>query len=541
MRFPSSAVDHSVKKDTVRMQLFECSSSEMDITTLLYAIISVSIVLGVVVTLISRSHPSKGMMFGAFALAALAVGLVFLAARPLTGATVSILFGNTLIAVGLAFIAEAMVVYQGRIANRYMLWAPVCVLVAVLLWFIDDMPSRIIANAGISSVQVIFIAWISARGRARTPGWGWSIVVAACAAYGGSVLLRAIAVAQQPNLVEDLLTSSWLQSTTYLVSLNGVMLFAIGLIAMAMEQALQLKREAEEDLRSYVENANDVLYTLNLKGEFEYLSANIRKALGFEPEEVVGKHFSWIVHPDDLPNCKAFFERLVKTHRPEAGLEYRARHRQNGWSWQDTNAAPLFDAKGHLRGMLGIGRDINQRKLYQTKLEKLAHYDALTGLPNRSLIIDRCNLAIKQAHRDARQIAVMFLDLDGLKLINDRYGHEAGDIVLKTVASWLTETLRESDSVGRLGGDEYLLILPSVSGQNDALEAARRILQAMSKPLKIDQTELSIDCSIGIAMYPQDGEDADTLIRQADGAMYGVKRSGGHNMSLAGIAGASEA
>lgn len=270
----------------------------MDITTLLYALISVSIVLGTSVALISRGHPSRAISFGALALAGIATGLIFLAARPLTGAFTSILLGNTLIGAGLALIAEAMAVYQGREPNRYVIWAPVCAIVVILLWFINDLPSRIVANATISTIQVIIISWVSYTGREKTLGWGWRIIVVASAAYGSSVALRAVAVAQDPNLIENLLASSWLQSTTYLVSLNGLMLFAIGLVTLAMEQALKMKKAAEEELLSYIENANDVLYTLNLDGQFEYLSPKVETTLGYKPKELIGKQFSSIVHPD---------------------------------------------------------------------------------------------------------------------------------------------------------------------------------------------------------------------------------------------------
>jgi len=156
----------------------------------------------------------------------------------------------------------------------------------------------------------------------------------------------------------------------------------------------------------------------------------------------------------------------------------------------------------------------------------MAYHDALTGLPNRTLFNDRLNMAILNAQRNHKRAAVMMLDLDNFKQINDVWGHKFGDLLLKTVGDRLIITLRKSDNVARMGGDEFLVIIPEVDHVEDTDIIAGKILQAFSETFVISDRNLSVTTSVGIAMYPQDGKDAETLIKHADIAMYAAKTTG---------------
>ena len=505
----------------------------MEVTTLLFTILTVSTMLGLIVILINKDHPSKGMALGGAALGSIAAGSLILACWPVFGTQISVIIGYPVIAVGLSLISEALLDYQSRDVRRWIIWFPVPILFIGLLWLLDDIPTRTVYNAIISSIQVIIFLALSATGYKKTPGWGWRIVTMGGVAHGAGAMIRGIAVYQDAALAETLLTSNWVQSSTYLLSLNGLIFFAIGLVAMSMEKTWTRLAQKEEELRSYIENANDVVYMLNSKGDFEYLSPNIENSLGHKPEKIIGSKFTQLVHPDDISKCNLFFENLITTLKPQAGLEYRAQHIANGWQWHDTNAAPLFDDDGKLRGILGIGRDINERKLYQDRLEHFAQYDALTGLYNRYMIIEQCENALSFAKRNGTGISILFLDMDGFKNINDRYGHDVGDTVLAKIANRLKMVIRKSDSVGRLGGDEYLVLLSDIHQEVEVLETAKRILAEVSIPINVDDKLLVIGCSVGIASYPQHDVDAKELIRRADQAMYESKRRGGHSLSQA--------
>ena len=178
------------------------------------------------------------------------------------------------------------------------------------------------------------------------------------------------------------------------------------------------------------------------------------------------------------------------------------------------------------RANAGLEAEIAERRLADQRVVHMAHHDALTGLPNRTLLSDRVGQAIARAHRSGGKLAVLFLDLDRFKNVNDSFGHAIGDLLLTAVAARLTASRREGDTVARLGGDEFIISIPDVAGADEAETVAARILADLAKPFKVAGHELHADGSIGIALYPQDGDTAETLMRNADTAMYHAKESG---------------
>lgn len=181
-----------------------------------------------------------------------------------------------------------------------------------------------------------------------------------------------------------------------------------------------------------------------------------------------------------------------------------------------------------------VGRDVTERMELQNKLAVLAMHDALTGLPNRSLLYDRFNIACAQAQRHKKKLAAMELDLDNFKTINDTLGHAAGDELLKATADRLTALVRKSDTVARLGGDEFVVLIPEFTNVKDVIKAAQKILAAFQKPLAIDGRDLQVTTSIGIAIYPRDGSNIEDLLKVADAAMYYTKEHGRNSYKLSG-------
>jgi diguanylate cyclase (GGDEF)-like protein/PAS domain S-box-containing protein len=189
-------------------------------------------------------------------------------------------------------------------------------------------------------------------------------------------------------------------------------------------------------------------------------------------------------------------------------------------------AAPLFDESGRPRGAIGAALDITERKQAEEQVRTLAYQDTLTGLPNRLLFHDRLALGIAQAHRHGQRLAVLFVDLDRLKAVNDSIGHAAGDHVIRTVGTRLRAAVREGDTVARLGGDEFILLLPDVGQAVDAAKVADKVLESLREPLLVEGRELVVTASVGISLYPDDGKDAESLVKNADAAMYGAKERG---------------
>jgi diguanylate cyclase (GGDEF)-like protein len=174
-------------------------------------------------------------------------------------------------------------------------------------------------------------------------------------------------------------------------------------------------------------------------------------------------------------------------------------------------------------------QDITERKEADAKIRKMAYHDALTHLPNRVLFVDRLKVAMASAQRHKQKLAVMLLDLDQFKDINDTYGHNVGDQLLRSVGNRLTGLLRKSDTVSRMGGDEFFLLLPELTRVNDAVKIAQKIMDAFKEPFVFDGHKLNITTSIGIALYPNDGKQVDILLINADIAMYHAKQKGRNN------------
>jgi diguanylate cyclase (GGDEF)-like protein/PAS domain S-box-containing protein len=295
------------------------------------------------------------------------------------------------------------------------------------------------------------------------------------------------------------------------------------------KQAEELVKASEERYRSLVDNAQDAIYTLSPSGELTSLNPAFETITGWSREDWLGKNFAPIVHPDDLPSAVQI---LGKTLAGEtSAFELRIRAKSGEYLVTEFKTGPLME-DGKVVGLLGVGRDVTEKRKAEATIKELAYHDSLTGLPNRALFEDRLRLALAQSQRSRQMLAVMFLDIDRFKLVNDTLGHTGGDRLLKGVAGELSTVLRDGDTVARVGGDEFTLLLPAISGEGDAVAVAERILGLLKQPRRVDGQEFSVTTSIGITIYPQDGADVEALLRNADTAMYRAKERGRDNYQL---------
>lgn len=213
-------------------------------------------------------------------------------------------------------------------------------------------------------------------------------------------------------------------------------------------------------------------------------------------------------------------------------MEFEIIGKRGTHRWLDSHVAPLRDGSGNIIGLVGVTRDISDRKMTEQRLAHLAHHDALTGLPNRTLINDRLQQAVAKARRAQSHLALMFLDLDNFKPVNDNLGHDVGDELLKMVATRLLESVRASDTVARIGGDEFVVLLQEIEKHQDATVVAEKILAALRQSFEIAGNTIHISTSIGIASYPEHGGDEKLLLINADIAMYHAKKNGRNNFSF---------
>jgi diguanylate cyclase (GGDEF)-like protein/PAS domain S-box-containing protein len=286
---------------------------------------------------------------------------------------------------------------------------------------------------------------------------------------------------------------------------------------------------ASEEMHAHVINhVPQQIFWKGLDLRYRGCNAVFARAAGLSSnDEVVGKNdfdFPWAANAERI---RAEDQRIVDTDAPLLDYEDIAVFADGDRHWL-INKLPLHDRHGRIAGVLGTIEDVTERKRYQARLEHQASHDALTGLPNRSLFGERLDQAIGDAGRDGRPLWVVFIDLDNFKLVNDSLGHQSGDELLRIVSARLAACIRASDTVARLGGDEFMLILPHQGpGAAEALAPLlERVLGAVAAPVALGAGEQTVTCSIGVSRYPEDGGDAELLLKHADIAMYRAKEAG---------------
>jgi diguanylate cyclase (GGDEF)-like protein/PAS domain S-box-containing protein len=289
-------------------------------------------------------------------------------------------------------------------------------------------------------------------------------------------------------------------------------------------------RRSEERFKALVQNASDIITVVDLEGTVRYQSPSSERVLGYRPEELEGRGLADILHPDDAEASIAFFIEATKSEEVTAPVRWRVRHADGSWRYVETIYNNLADDP-NVGGVLLTTRDVSDQKDLEDQLAHRAFHDALTGLPNRSLFTDRVEHALARRVREPGKIAVLFLDVDDFKTVNDSLGHAAGDGLLVEIAERIDDCLRGGDTAARLGGDEFAILLEDVTDPAEAAGVADRVIEALRPPFDIDGKRTFVYASIGIAQSAgTPGERAEELLRNADVAMYIAKRrgKGGH-------------
>jgi diguanylate cyclase (GGDEF)-like protein/PAS domain S-box-containing protein len=305
---------------------------------------------------------------------------------------------------------------------------------------------------------------------------------------------------------------------------TGAIVGVIGVIndissRKAAEEALS---ESEQRYREIFGNANDIIFTHDLAGNFTSVNKAGEVVSGYERGDVMKMNISQIVAPDDLEIAISMLrQKLVDSAPPRYELTIVSR---DGKRVPLEVNSRLVTRDGNPVGIQGIARDITEQKRAEEQLERLALFDSVTDLPNRVLLHDRLAQGILTAGREGGELALLVMELDRFKDVNDTFGHHYGDALLKQVGPRLQKMLRESDTIARLGGDEFALVLLGTDACG-AVATAQKILGALSRPFFVDGQSLDVNASIGIALFPSHGEDNTTLLRQADVAMYVAKRN----------------
>ena len=310
---------------------------------------------------------------------------------------------------------------------------------------------------------------------------------------------------------------------------GGDLLLLIGQDVTFRRQARMRLQESEAFFRLTFSQAAIGIALLSREGRFLRVNRKLSDIIGYSEIELFQRFFHQVTHTDDLPEDSAIMATLAAGEIGDFQRETRYVRKDGRIVWVALSASTMRDAaSGQLRLILAV-EDISRRKEAEAALLRMANHDALTGLPNRALLQDRLTQAVCKAQRSGREVGVMFIDLDRFKHINDSLGHEAGDQLIIEIARRLAGSLRESDTVARQGGDEFVVVLDDLAAPEDAALVAQKVLDRLFQPLVLCGQEVFPTGSIGIAMYPRDGADSAALLKAADSAMYRAKAIGGNH------------
>lgn len=295
-------------------------------------------------------------------------------------------------------------------------------------------------------------------------------------------------------------------------------------IAIARERAEQALRRQEQLYRLVADNASDLVQLMAVDGKPLYLSPSFQTILGYTTEELRQLGHGGLIHPDDIEKTQAALPILLGG-KP-ARVSVRARKKGGEYIWLDSMLRPVFNGAGEVVQLLASSRDVTERNLFEAQLQHQAFHDPLTGLPNRALFTDRLEHALASAQRRNASPALLFLDLDRFKMVNDSLGHSVGDQLLTAVAGRLQGCVRPEDTIARFGGDEFTILLEDDRDSGGAVRVAERIREQLQAPFRVGGVEIFVTATIGIAVSYRGLVQADDLLRQADVALYRAKNRG---------------
>lgn len=290
-------------------------------------------------------------------------------------------------------------------------------------------------------------------------------------------------------------------------------------------------QEGEARFRALVQNSFDIITIHDSSGATIYESPAASRVLGYPPGTLIGKTPFETLHPKDVARARAAFDALLKGETVVAPVLMRFRHADGSWIHLEALGNNLLDHPG-IRGIVLTSRDVTQRKRAEERVQYLANYDVLTGLPNRFLMQDRLTQVMAHAHRNRLRVALIHIGLDRFKMVNETLGHYVGDALLKQAAERVRKSTRDADTVARVGGDEFTIVVPNVVSLQTLSSVAEVMLDDLAKPFPSDNQDLFVSASVGISLYPDDAASVDELIKHADAAMSRAKQLGRNNFQF---------
>ena len=289
-----------------------------------------------------------------------------------------------------------------------------------------------------------------------------------------------------------------------------------------LDEVASLYEAGEKNFQIIAENVHDVIVLMDHQKEYLYLSPSIESIYGIKAHHVIGQKPFFNVHPEDVPVITQAFDEAAENGSTYL-LQLRLRHKDRGWVWSDLNGTPVYDEKKRFKHMVMVARDISLQKEYEDQLMHFAYFDSLTELPNRRYFQEYAAKQIESYHKSQKGFAIMILDIDDFKEINDQWGHEIGDAVIQEFGYRLHSCMHGKNMAARLGGDEFVILLTDAESQEQVAEVANNIYQVMEKPIRVKDLSLQISISTGIAFSPAEKVSISAMMKRADMAMYKAK------------------
>lgn len=496
----------------------------LDNRTLLVAVSLITIGASIVLAFLWRIRPkSTGVGHWALGITLIGAGSVFTVARGYIPMFISIVVVNTAIVLGMQLIFHGLRIFTERkpfIFYDFVITFLTAFLFYYFYYIYPSLTIRTVLYSFLVATVCIAIVFTLVTDNNRVRKKSSHPVAIIFGLFAFFHVMRGIMEILYPNGKAPL-DGGVAETILYLSSIFIISGLAITLV-------LQTYSILESKFRSYLlamEHSASSIMIVNRDWTIEYANPESIKKTGYSKEELFGANID-ILHPKEV----MAEEMPVILQRLEDGYVWRGELKSLKKSgelfWELASIAPMVQANGKITHYVKIKEDITDLKAAKQKIHHMAYHDILTGLPTRTLFMQRLTDSIASAKAHNRKVAVLFLDLDGFKAVNDSFGHNAGDELLKSVAQSLRRCVRDEDTIARMGGDEFLIVLNHVSDKQVIANVAQRMLEAIETPLKFNEIQLSVTASIGISMYPDDNDDPKELIKLADKAMYDIKHAG---------------
>lgn len=503
----------------------------LDNRTLLVVIGMIAIGSAIILTFLWRSQKQRnGIGYWAAGMMTLAIATLLVSLRDIEPGLSSPIFSNLCYVFGFQLILRGIRIFTERPPLLFFDYGslPIATCLFYYFYYVDNNQSvRIVVfSAAIVLVCIaIIVTLLTDHNKAqRSAGHAVAIVFGLFAFLNFMRGLMTLLFPSEQSIIENSLS-------TTLLYLSGI--FFVG--GMAMTLILQMYSILELRLRTVSlaveQSASSIVITDN-SGNIEYINPAALHLSGYVKDELIGKDPSVFRSNKLSPDVYEEMWRQLREGNTWRGEFHNVKKNGEGY-WEVASIAPVKQANGKISHFVAVKEDITSIKEAKQKIHHLAHHDSLTGLPTRALMMERLKAAIAEAEERGWQVAVLFIDIDGFKDVNDTFGHAIGDKLLKQLTQNLCACVRDTDTVARIGGDEFIVVLEHVSDHVAITVIAERMIKAVSEAFEIDGIEVNVSASIGIALYPQNATDPHDLIKMADHAMYEVKRTGKNNFAFA--------